>query len=599
MRAKPVSAVSGSAILTDWEALAEGGAHHTLRRGEVLVRQGDPSDTLYFVLSGRFTVHVDGVAERIAEIGQGQPIGEIGFFAGLPRTATVTALRDSSVLAITREQFEEFGKTSPGFANVVIVALARRLSQNIGTAVKGPAVVRTIAVVSAGGSEPSALLLERLRAVFGAPCRSTFLTERDVASKLPGVTLDDPATSNWLNSLEVDFDFIFYLADPTLTDWTRKCIRQADALMLVAMAGAPSELNPSERFAFSIQPNSARHLLILHDARTVAASGTGRWLEHRDVSMHHHVALQDAADIKRIFRFLSGRATGFVAGGGGALGSAHVGAYKALAEAGADFDILGGTSVGAAIMAAFACGADPERVDQGTHNIFVKSRAFRRPTLPRYGLIDHTVFDRALHAEYGDLLIEDLWRPFFALSSNLSRHRPMIHRRGPVWQAVRASGSIPGVLPPFFTAEGEMLVDGALMDNVPLAPMKALKTGPNVVVILGGEFPETYSVKYESIPGARELVAAMLNPFSRRRLPRAPGILQVIMMSMLANRPTDLHLGETDVLVQPDLPANLGHNSWERHNEIFMHAYRSVAAWIAAQSTQTDARLRVVINNKG
>jgi NTE family protein len=229
----------------------------------------------------------------------------------------------------------------------------------------------------------------------------------------------------------------------------------------------------------------------------------------------------------------------------------------------------------------------------------VKSRAFRRPTLPRYGLIDHTVFDRALHAEYGDLLIEDLWRPFFALSSNLSRHRPMIHRRGPVWQAVRASGSIPGVLPPFFTAEGEMLVDGALMDNVPLAPMKALKTGPNVVVILGGEFPETYSVNYESIPGARELVAAMLNPFSRRRLPRAPGILQVIMMSMLANRPTDLHLGETDVLVQPDLPANLGHNSWERHNEIFMHAYRSVAAWIAAQSTQTDARLRVVINNKG
>src|SRR3954468_19508155 len=84
-------------------ALAGAADELSLKRGDVLVRQGEPSDALFFVLSGRFTVHLGGVAEPIAEIAQGQPIGEIGFFGGLPRTATVVAQRDSRVLAITRE----------------------------------------------------------------------------------------------------------------------------------------------------------------------------------------------------------------------------------------------------------------------------------------------------------------------------------------------------------------------------------------------------------------------------------------------------------------------------------------------------------------
>jgi NTE family protein len=594
MRANPLSAVPTLAgcTLKDLEALATGAEQLALRRGEVLVRQGEPSDALYFVLSGRFTVHRDGSVEPIAEIAQGQPIGEIGFFAGLPRTATVVALRDSRVLAITRDRFHEIGESSPGLRDTLIVSLARRLSE--GRPAKHPTLVRTVAVMPAGGSPPSQAFVDALRNVFGSSSRTLFLMEAEIAARFPDVPLDDPAISNWLNAAEIDSEFIFYIADHALTDWTMKCIRQADALVLVAAAGASVELSPSERFAFSILPLSARRLVVLHQGRTEIVSGTAAWLERRDVFMHHHVALQDESDVRRLFRFLSGRALGFVAGGGGALGSAHLGAYKAFCEAGADFDILGGTSAGAAMMAAFACGADAERVDQGTRNIFVRSRAFRRPTLPRYGLIDHKVFDRALRAEYGDAIIEDLWKPFFAVSSNLSDHKPKIHRRGLVWHAVRASGSVPGMLPPFFTREGEMLVDGALMDNVPLAPMKALKSGPNVIVMLGVDAPTTYAVDYQSIPGPRELAAAMLNPFARRRLPQAPGILQVIMLSMLANRPY-LELSDSDILIRPELPDDLRFTSWERHNEIFLHAYRQTAAWIEAR--MADPAVRAVIGH--
>jgi NTE family protein len=452
-----------------------------------------------------------------------------------------------------------------------------------------------MAIVWAGGSRPSREFLDLVRSVFGASARTMVLTHDVVRDRHPGAALDDPKVSAWLNALEGDFDFVFYIADETLTDWTKKCVRQADAVLLVGCAGAGTALNDSERFALSVLPRPARRLILLHQARSRIATGTSAWLAPRDAFMHHHVALQDPADMQRLCRFLSGRAVGFVAAGGGALGCAHLGAYQALSEAGAAFDILGGTSVGAAMMAAFAYGLDAERVDQGTRNIFVTSRAFRRLTLPRFGLLDHKVFDRALRAEYGDVLIEDLWRPFFALSSNLCTQQPMIHRSGPVWQAVRASASIPGVLPPFFTRAGDMLVDGALMDNVPLVAMKELKTGPNVIVLLKVDGPGTYQVDYESIPGARELLIALLNPFVRRPLPQAPGILQVIMLSMLANSRRDLALEPTDLVIRPELPADIRFNSWERHTEIFRHSHRVIAAWLQARLAEAHPGVLAVI----
>jgi NTE family protein len=247
------------------------------------------------------------------------------------------------------------------------------------------------------------------------------------------------------------------------------------------------------------------------------------------------------------------------------------------------------------MVAGLAYGAGPEWVDAGTHDIFVRRRAFRRPTLPRYGLIDHTTFDRALQTGSEGAMIEDLWTPFFALSSNLSTHAPRIHQRGPVWQAIRASGSVPGVLPPFFTTEGEMLVDGALMDNIPLAPMKALKSGPNVVVALRADPPTTYPVDYESIPGLWQLALGWLNPFSRRRLPPVPSVVRVITLSMLANRRPDLTMSDTDILIKPDLPSNVGFMSWDRHNEIFLHTYRATAAWIARELAEPASALQAIV----
>ena len=184
--------------------------------------------------------------------------------------------------------------------------------------------------------------------------------------------------------------------------------------------------------------------------------------------MHHHVALDSDRDIERLWRFLRGEALGYVASGGGAYCAAHIGVYKAFRDTGTSFDIVGGTSGGAAMAAAFAQDVAPEEIDARVHRMFIEGSALARYTLPRYSLLDHTHFDRHLINEYGTSRIEDLWKPYFAVSADLSAGDIEVHRSGLVWQAIRASAAIPGLLPPFFNSAGRMLVDGSIIANVPI-----------------------------------------------------------------------------------------------------------------------------------
>ncbi len=530
----------------------------------------------------------------VAEIAQGELVGEVGFFAGLPRTATVIAARDSIVLEIRHNHFEKAAETLPSLREAVTTFLARRFASS--SHLKKPARIRTLAIIAAGGSRILPVFIRRLQQAFGAVTRTQFVSRPDIHARFPGLPIDDQTILNWMNELETEAEFIVYIADEEPNEWTRVCIRQADTVLLLANASCSPRLNPSEELALSVHPPSAGRLVLIHDNRSGAVSGTSAWLDERPgVGHHHHVALEDGSDIQRLVRFISGRARGFVAAGGGSLGSAHLGVYKAFVEAGARFDYLGGTSSGAAMMAGFARGSDAERIDRGTHNIFIKSRAFRRPTLPHFALLDHKAFDRALQEEYGDVLIEDLWLPYFALSTNLSSRQPHVHRRGKLWQAVRASGSIPGILPPFFTADGDMLVDGAIMSNLPLEQMKELKTGPNVIVSFESSAPQKYDIDYDRIPGASELAVAWLNPFGRSRLPQVPSMLQVIAASMLAHGSQDIAVGDEDVLVCPQVSSTISFMDWSRHSELFSDAYDQTTRWIEERLRQNDSGLRAVL----
>src|SRR5258705_3631017 len=81
--------------------------------GQMLVAQGGPSDSLFMVLHGALAVRRTGDLEPIAELRAGELVGEIGFFANVPRTADVIAIRDTSVLVLTRTAYQELAKDAP------------------------------------------------------------------------------------------------------------------------------------------------------------------------------------------------------------------------------------------------------------------------------------------------------------------------------------------------------------------------------------------------------------------------------------------------------------------------------------------------------
>lgn len=561
--------ISAFRDLTDAQLawVLECGRERSVQRGDILIAHGTPADSVFIVVSGRFEVSISRLEDPLAEIAAGEPIGEIAFFAGGLRTATITASRDSVVLEFDRPAFDKIVKAGHGIYEAIVRALARRLAKSTAgiAEVKRAIPVRTVAMVAGGRGGISPAFVESLRRVLVNVEGARLLTSSD-ASKA--------ALQDWLAEYESRTRLLLMIADPALSEWTRQIVRHADELMIVVEGAPAEEVNPIEQFAFGIVPPRRRRLVRLHDVRAGRTAGTAEWATGREVGMIHHVALKDDEDVKSLCRFLLGIARGLVAAGGGARGPAHVGVYKAFCERGYVFDIFGGTSVGAAVTSQCAALVDADAIEAIIDDIFVKRRSFKRFTFPRYALLDHSNFDSALR-HHSDADIEDVWRPYFAIATDLSRNKMLVMRTGPLWKAIRASSSIPGILPPVFTADGRMLVDGGVSDNVPLGAMKALKSGPNVVIDFAPSSTQLYDVDYDSLPGRWTLLGGLLNPFSGRDLPRVPGPAAVVQQSVFAHgRLADNAAEASDLVLRPpQLPGSSTMN-WAIHAQVFEAAYR-------------------------
>lgn len=227
--------------------------------------------------------------------------------------------------------------------------------------------------------------------------------------------------------------------------------------------------------------------------------------------------------------------------------------------------------------AALAMGLTPDQILDLTEDMFVTNRAMHRLTIPLHSLLDHRVLDELLRVNYAGTEIEDLPFNFFAVSSSLTTNDAYIHRFGPTWEAVRASAAVPGVLPPFITADGDVLVDGAMVDNVPIAVMRDLKIGPNLVVRLKRQQPWRVSARYDSFPTRRSVLRDLV---FRRSKPDYPSLATVLVRGMvmtseqrLENIPTD-----GDLILTPKGTDRVGFLEWQKGRQVADAAYRHMAA---------------------
>ncbi len=557
--------------------------------GSALFRQGDPGDSLYVLLRGRLKVSLvdpeTGVEKWVGETVPGESVGEIGLLTGEKRSATLWAARDSRLVRIGQAAFDALAKDNPellrGLANVVVDLLRKRTS-----AYRYSPQVSNIAIIPTRAKNGSAQFAKELQTTLARVGSTLHVNSEciDDLAGLPGVAMAQPGSEedsqlgNWFANEEGRQRFTILEADAEDTEWTRRCLRQADMILIVGnSADDPVPTATEVELIHEVEKvRSVRHVMVLlHPTREI--SRTSEWTTVRDVDEHHHVRIGEQLDLDRLGRIISGTAIGLVLGGGGARGFAHAGIYRALCEHGIPIDWVGGSSIGAVFGAGIAMGWDPQKVEDEARISFVDGNPFGDFTFPFVALLRGKRIDRMAQRSFtGD--IEDMLIPYFCVSSDLTAASLTIHKRGQLWRAIRASISLPGVLPPAVSGK-HLAVDGGILNNLPVDIMRECSVGKVIAVDLSVD--KEYELDYHEIPGPLQILRSRL-PFGKKL--QVPGIVTLMMKATVVASAVHSRTArkEADFLFHPPLSrfGLLAMSDFEEIVEVgYQHACERMKDW--------------------
>lgn len=174
---------------------------------------------------------------------------------------------------------------------------------------------------------------------------------------------------------------------------------------------------------------------------------------------------------------------GLALGGGAAKGIAHIGVLRAIEEKAINIHCISGTSIGALIGAYYAFGKTPTEIEKLIPEL--NFRKVMKLTLPRKGFISTERIEEMVLRDIGPVNIEDARIPLAIMTTDIRTGEAIVLDRGPLYKAVCASVSVPGIFIPT-EYRGRVLVDGGLTENVPISPLEDMGAGVTVAVDLNG-----------------------------------------------------------------------------------------------------------------
>ncbi|KAI0360965.1 patatin-domain-containing protein [Trametes cingulata] len=433
--------------------------------------------------------------------------------------------------------------------------------------------LKNVAILPVSRNIPVDTFARKLHAALegiGAP--TAFLNQAAVSDHLGRhafTRMGKLKAAGWLAEQEQKYRIVLYIADSAVSSsWTQTCIRQADCVMVVGMGEDPS-IGEYERLLLSLKTTARKELVLLHPDRSVVPGSTREWLKLRPwVHQHIHVELpginpsvarappppQDPAavialkkmkdrvqseiqkyrgarsdprpqrpphtsDFARLARRICGKSIGVVLGGGGARGISHLGVLRALEDYGIPVDHIGGTSIGAFIGGLYAREGDiissSGRAKQFSGRMGNIWRMLSDVTYPIVAYTTGHEFNRSIYKAFYDLHIEDMWLPFFCNSTNINASRMEIHETGYAWRFIRASMTLVGLLPPLCD-NGNMLVDGGYVDNLPVSAMMSMGASAVIASDVGSIDDNSPRNFGDSVSGVWLLINRW-NPFSNAR----------------------------------------------------------------------------------
>jgi len=533
--------------------------------GSTLYAADEPADELYYLHAGRLGVFRKQEGQEpqfLGVIRPGEPVGEMALIAGTPHSATVIALRDSEILALPKaELFRDADRHVLTELARLMVLRTRQTSRP--DAVGTPSVFGFIALDDGPPIRP---LIGQIAAEVEKLGYSVTVAGADAAN----------APTEWFSNLEAAHDFILYSAEHDEEDWKQLVGRQVDRLFRV---GHGERKPPAKIFSYASEPLQAQQLVdlvLIQPAGRHIAQGSAGWLNTTNAARLFHLRLGDSNDIARMARVLTGQSVGLVLSGGGARAYAHIGAIRALKEHGVPIDFIGGASMGAMIGAGLSIGWTDEEMDRRMHEAFVNSSPIADIAFPYIAMTRGRIVAQRLEEHFGDLQIEDLPIPFFCVSSNLTAGAYHLHRRGLLCRALRASIALPGVLPPV-TEGNDVLVDGAVMKNLPSDLMHTFQLGP----VVGVDVSRSRSITAHDVRHPHVWHWLFSGDWVQ-----GPPIVSLLMRAATVSTGRDLAAARAacDVLIQPDV-GEIDIRDWKAYDEAVSRGYEAAQEALGALTT--------------
>ncbi|XP_042101246.1 patatin-like phospholipase domain-containing protein 7 isoform X2 [Ovis aries] len=538
--------------------------------GRAIYRQGDKSDCTYIVLSGRLRAVIqkdDGKKRLAGEYGRGDLVGVVETLTRQARATTVHAIRDSELAKLPEGALNSIKRQYPQ----VVTRLIRLLGEKIlGSLQQGAAAghqfgfhtvgskwdsgnpasnLSTVAVMPVSEDVPLTAFTLELKHALSAIGPALLLTSDSIKQRLGSGALDsihEYRLSSWLGQQEDIHRIVLYQADSTLTPWTQCCIRQADCILVVGLGEQEPRVGELERMLETSAVRAQKQLALLHRQDGPAPARTAEWLNMRGwcsghlhlccprrvfsrrslpklVELYERVCQRPPdrhSDFSRLARVLTGNAIALVLGGGGARGCAQVGVIRALTECGIPVDMVGGTSIGAFMGALYSEERSYSqiriRAKQWAEDMMSMVKTMLDLTYPITSMFSGAGFNSSISSVFKDRQIEDLWIPYFAVTTDISASAMRVHTDGSLWRYVRASMSLSGYMPPLCDPkDGHLLMDGGYVNNLPADVARSM--GAKVVIAIDvGSRDETDLTNYGDALSGWWLLWKRWNPLATK-----------------------------------------------------------------------------------
>lgn len=545
-----------------------------IKSGGVLFTQGGPSDCMYVVATGRLRA-IRNDDELVGDIGRYEPVGEIGVIADELRSATVHAIRDSILLKLARADLLRCAATHPKAMIEMTRFMIMRLRQmGRDRALESARSMHTFAVIPATGDVDAHDFAERFSQALALHDSVKLIDDVLVDAELGYGTSRRPfqedATNErvmtLLGDIESRYRYLVYAAGGEPDPWARRCMRQADRLIVVANASSAPTMSPMlERMRSGGSERVPVDLILLCPQNSDPGSVLA-WRECTHATAHYFVRPGNVDDMDKMVRQVTGRGLGLVLGGGGARGFAHIGLVRALHELKIPVDLTGGSSMGAFLAALIACGYDHNQMAEIARETFVDHNYLNDYMFPSIALIRGRKFVRRLHDIFGEQQIEHLRTSFFCVSTNLTRGTPVVHDRGPLYMWLATSMCVPGVAPPV-AYQNELLVDGSVINSLPTDIMQSMRRGLIVasdVSTAGGD------LRAPGIEGPDPEGLLRWNAPAKR-----PGMFSIIFRTatLTSESGTAARASRADAYVRMPV-TGIGLFDWKKMDEVVERGYR-------------------------